>query len=95
MRLEAVVLPELGTRSDQPIVVGHWHARPGDLVAEGDRLVEALVGPAVVAVAAPAGGRLAEVRALEDDLVQPGTVLGYVAIREDGGGHPPTPDARP
>lgn len=95
MRLEAVILPELGTRPDQPIIVSHWYARPGDEVWEGDRLVETLVGPAAVDVPAPASGRLAEVRAEEDDHVRPGSVLGFVAIREDGAWDDSPPVIRP
>lgn len=91
MRLEAVILPELGTRPDVPIVVSHWYARPGDQVWEGDRLVETLVGPASVAISSPGSGRLAEVRAEEDDHVRPGSVLGFVAILEDGAGVYPSP----
>lgn len=85
MRLEAVILPELGTRPGEPIVVSHWYARPGDAVWEGDRLVETLVGPATVDVPAPASGRLAEVRAEEDDPVLPGSVLGFVAVSDPEG----------
>ena len=94
MRLEAVILPELGTRPDVPIVVSHWYAKPGDEVWEGDRLVETLVGPATVDVPAPVSGRLAEVRAEEDDHVRPGFVLGYVAAREDGAGVHTSPGDR-
>ncbi len=86
MRLEAVILPELGTGPDEPIVVSHWYAGPGDEVWEGDRLVEVLVGPATFDVPAPASGRLAEIRGQEDDRVDPGAVLGLVAVAEDGGG---------
>ena len=48
MRLEAVILPDLGTGPDVPIVVSHWYAARGDEVWEGDRLVEVLVGPATL-----------------------------------------------
>ncbi len=37
MRLEAVILPDLGTGPDTPIVVSHWFAARGDEVWEGDR----------------------------------------------------------
>ena len=84
MRLEAVILPELGTGPDEPIVVSHWYAGPGEEVWEGDRLVEVLVGPATFDVPAPTTGRLAEIRGHEDDQVRPGTVLGLVATTEDG-----------
>ncbi len=98
MRLEAVILPELGTGPDVPIVVSHWFAERGDEVWEGDRLVEVLVGPATFDVSSPTTGRLAAIHGREDDRVSPGTVLGLVAVMEDGegtaeGGTPP--DRRP
>ena len=96
MRLEAVILPDLGTGPDVPIIVSHWFASRGEDVWEGDRLVEVLVGPATFDVAAPVSGRLAEIRGREDDRVAPGAVLGLVAAAEDGGGGPETPpDRRP
>ncbi len=89
MRLEAVILPDLGTGPDVPIVVSHWFASPGDDVWEGERLVELLVGPATFDVAAPVSGRLAEIRGWEDDRVAPGAVLGLVALTQDGDGDGP------
>ena len=84
MRLEAVILPDLGTGPDVPIIVSHWFAARGETVWEGDRLVEVLVGPATFDVPAPVTGRLAEIRGREDDQVVPGAVLGLVAATEDG-----------
>ena len=86
MRLEAVILPELGTGPDVPIVVSHWFVGRGDEVWEGDRLVEVLVGPATFDVPAPTSGRLAAIHGREDDFVTPGMVLGLVAVMEDGDG---------
>ena len=86
MRLEAVILPDLGTGPAQPIVVSYWYAAQGDKVWEGDRLVEVLVGPATFDVPAPVSGRLAEIHGLEDDSVAPGAVLGMVGAFEDGEG---------
>ncbi|WP_240911018.1 biotin/lipoyl-containing protein [Paludisphaera soli] len=87
MRLAAVILPELGTDPDMPIIVSHWYAGRGDDVWEGDRLVEISAGPLTFDVAAPATGRLVEIRGREDDPVTPGSILGYVAPSEeqDGG----------
>jgi pyruvate/2-oxoglutarate dehydrogenase complex dihydrolipoamide acyltransferase (E2) component len=84
MRLAAVILPDLGTGPDVPIVVSHWFAARGDRVWEGERLVEVLVGPATFDVASPASGRLAEIRGLEDERVEAGSVLGLVATTDDG-----------
>jgi 2-oxoisovalerate dehydrogenase E2 component (dihydrolipoyl transacylase) len=83
MRLEAVILPELGTGPAQPIVVSYWYAAQGDEVWEGDRLVEVLVGPAAVDVPSPKTGRLAAIHGREDDCVRPGAVLGLVAVMEE------------
>jgi pyruvate/2-oxoglutarate dehydrogenase complex dihydrolipoamide acyltransferase (E2) component len=77
-----VILPELGSA---PVVLSVWFADPGDAVFEGDRLVEVLVDGATFDVAAPATGRLAERRALPDDRVCPGQVLGVVETDEVGG----------
>jgi pyruvate/2-oxoglutarate dehydrogenase complex dihydrolipoamide acyltransferase (E2) component len=83
MRLEAVILPDLGTGPDVPIVVSYWFAARGDSVWEGERLVEVLVGPATFDVPSPVSGRLAEIRGREDDRVEPGAVLGLIATADD------------
>src|SRR5262245_20391725 len=94
MRLAAVILPDLGTGPDVPIVVSHWFAARGDRVWEGDRLVEVLVGPATFDVSSPATGRLAEIHGREDDRVEPGSVLGVVATAEDDSTDGPTDPLR-
>ncbi len=86
MRFEAVILPDLGTGPDVPIVVSYWYVAVGETVWEGDRLVELLVGPATFDVPAPAGGRLAEIRLEEDDRAPPGAVLGLLEIPDEGDG---------
>lgn len=92
MRLEAVLLPELGTGAHEPILISHWYADPGDVVWEGDRLVEVLVGPATFDIPVPATGRLAEIREEEDDPVHPGCVLAIVAVDEEEDGEIISPD---
>ena len=91
MRLEAVILPDLGTGPDVPIIVSHWYAARGDEVWEGDRLVEVLVGPATFDVPAPVSGHLTEIREQEDDLVAAGAVLGLVAADDQPGDARQTP----
>jgi pyruvate/2-oxoglutarate dehydrogenase complex dihydrolipoamide acyltransferase (E2) component len=76
MRVE-IVLPELGAG---PLVLSVWFADLGDTVYEGDRLVEVLAGGATFDVSAPATGQLAEKRALPDDRLTLGQVLGAVAV---------------
>lgn len=102
MRWEAVVLPDLGTSPDEPIVVSHWFASRGEEVWEGDRLVEVLVGPATFDVPVPRTGRLGRIVGREDDRVAPGDVLGFVivddeegAAAEEGPGSSPAPPSDP
>lgn len=95
MRLEAVILPDLGTGPDEPIVVSHWFAARGEEVWEGDRLVEVIVGPATFDVPAPRSGRLKEIRGREDDRVAPGAVLGLLAVPEDDRDDDDRPPASP
>ena len=90
MRLAAVILPDLGTGPDVPIIVSHWFVGRGGRVWEGDRLVEVLVGPATFDVPSPVTGRLAEIRGLEDDRVESGSVLGLVATTDEAVGSPET-----
>jgi pyruvate/2-oxoglutarate dehydrogenase complex dihydrolipoamide acyltransferase (E2) component len=78
-----VILPDLGTGPDIPIVVSYWFAARGEEVWEGERLVEVLVGPATFDVPAPATGRLVEICVREDDPVRPGTHLGHVAVLDE------------
>jgi pyruvate/2-oxoglutarate dehydrogenase complex dihydrolipoamide acyltransferase (E2) component len=82
MRYEAVILPDLGTGPDVPIVISYWFASRGEHVWEGERLVEILAGPATFDVPAPATGHLAEIHGREEDRVMPGSVLGLIAATE-------------
>ncbi len=74
-----ILLPELGVAAP---VLSVWFADPGDLVYEGDRLVEILLGGATFDVPAPATGRLAVKHALPNDRLRPGQVLGIVEVEE-------------
>ncbi|HEV3238283.1 MAG TPA: biotin/lipoyl-containing protein [Gemmataceae bacterium] len=71
-----VILPDLGAG---PVRVSVWFADIGDLVYEGDRLVEVMVKGATFDVSAPATGHLIEVTSFPNDLVDPGQTMGFVA----------------
>jgi pyruvate/2-oxoglutarate dehydrogenase complex dihydrolipoamide acyltransferase (E2) component len=73
----AIILPELGATL---VVLSVWFAERGDLVYEGDRLVEVLLAGATFDVPAPATGRLAEKHALPNDQLTPGQVLGVLEV---------------
>ncbi len=71
----AIILPDLGSAT---VLLSVWFAEPGELVYEGDRLVEVLLGGATFDVAAPATGRLVERRARPNDALAAGQVLGFI-----------------
>jgi pyruvate/2-oxoglutarate dehydrogenase complex dihydrolipoamide acyltransferase (E2) component len=74
-----IILPELGAA---PVVLSVWFADAGELVFEGDRLVEVMVAGATFDVPSPATGRLLEKRALPNDPLIVGQVLGMVEVEE-------------
>jgi pyruvate/2-oxoglutarate dehydrogenase complex dihydrolipoamide acyltransferase (E2) component len=74
-----IVLPEIGA---DPVVLSLWFVDPGDVIYEGDRVVEILSNGATFDVTAPATGRFIEKRALPDDPLVPGQVLGVVETEE-------------
>jgi pyruvate/2-oxoglutarate dehydrogenase complex dihydrolipoamide acyltransferase (E2) component len=73
-----VILPDLGFAS---VKLSVWFAEPGDVVYEGERLVEVAVDGATFDVSAPATGRLAERFVLPPDEVNPQQVLGEVITK--------------
>jgi pyruvate/2-oxoglutarate dehydrogenase complex dihydrolipoamide acyltransferase (E2) component len=72
-----VILPELGAAA---AFLSAWFADPGDLVYEGDRLVEVRVAGATFDVSAPATGRLLEKHVYPDQPLATGQVLGVLEI---------------
>jgi pyruvate/2-oxoglutarate dehydrogenase complex dihydrolipoamide acyltransferase (E2) component len=70
-----VHLPDLGAAM---IRVSLWYVDAGDLVYEGDRLLEVLTAGATFDVAAPVTGRLVECHVWPSDCLQPGQLLGIM-----------------
>lgn len=73
----AITVPELGSE-EQPIRVSTWLVEPGTAVLEGDRVVELLLAGITFDVSAPASGALSRVDKVEQTLVEPGDVLGWI-----------------
>jgi pyruvate/2-oxoglutarate dehydrogenase complex dihydrolipoamide acyltransferase (E2) component len=74
-----IALPDLGT---ERVIFSLWYVRPGERVFEGDRVAEVLIPGATFDVSAPANGVLAERRAMPNDPLAAGHVLGVIH-RED------------
>ncbi len=61
-----------------PVVVSAWHRKVGEVVVEGDRLVEVTAGDVTVDLAAPASGVLAEKCVRMDERLTVGQVLAKI-----------------
>ena len=72
-----IVLPDLAAG---PVTLSSWFADVGDVVYEGERLIEVLAAGATFDVSAPATGSLAEQRVFHGDRLHTGQVLGVVAV---------------
>ena len=73
-----ILLPDLG-EVEEVTVVG-WLKRVGDLVAEGDDLVEVETEKTTFVVPAPARGRIERIAVKKGDKVRIGGLLGEIAI---------------
>lgn len=73
-----VVAPDLQAGSE-PVVLGQWHAEPGDRVFADDSMLELIVPGLTVSVNSPADGILVEICRQANALLQPGDILAWVA----------------
>ncbi len=75
--LQPITLPELGA-GEQQVRVSTWLTQIGEEVAVGDPVVEVLLRGVTFDVEAPGSGRLRRIGFFENDVVQPGDVLGWM-----------------
>jgi 2-oxoglutarate dehydrogenase E2 component (dihydrolipoamide succinyltransferase) len=61
-----------------PITVSSWHARVGQRVVEGDRLIEVTAGDVTVDLSSPASGILAEQCVKIDETLTVGQLLARI-----------------
>ena len=61
-----------------PIIASVWHAKVGQRVVDGDRLLEVTAGDVTVDLSAPASGILAEQCVRTDELLKVGQLLARI-----------------
>jgi len=76
-------VPEVGLEPECPLQVSMWFATPGELVLEGDRLVELLADDVTFDITAPTTGRLLVVERDIEEPVQPGETIGWLEEEPD------------
>jgi 2-oxoglutarate dehydrogenase E2 component (dihydrolipoamide succinyltransferase) len=72
LRLPNLDLPGVAVR------VSSWHARAGQRVVEGDRLVEVVAGDIAIDLSAPTSGTLVEQCVRNDDRLETGQLLARI-----------------
>ena len=77
-----ILLPDLGVPKATASV---WFVAVGDLVYEGDVVLEVEVPGATFGVPAPVTGRLAERLVLVNDVLTPGHVVGVIEEVDEAG----------
>ncbi len=79
-------MPELGIQSagvgDDPPVLGQWLVPRGAQVFAGEGVLEILAGCVLIELPAPVSGRLVEQFCFQDDPLQPGQILGLIAVAD-------------
>lgn len=80
MTRHAITVPDFGM-SGESLVLSAWLASVGDLVVEGDRVVEVLAGAATIDLESPVTGILAEKLVDVDEAIAIGQVVGTVTAR--------------
>ena len=70
-------LPDLGL-AETPVVVSRWHVAVGQVVIEGDRLLEVLAGNVTVDLPAPASGILSETLVAPQEPLTAGQTLAII-----------------
>ena len=76
-----VILP-LDQQEGTESLLSSWHKRVGEHVSEHEPLVEISTDKVMVEIASPATGTLIEIRKSPNDSVQPGEILGVIALGE-------------
>jgi len=75
--LVELTLPDLDLPG-VPIIVSAWHAKAGQRVIEGERLIEIVAGDVVIDLSAPATGMLVEQCVKIDDQPALGQLLARI-----------------
>ena len=78
-----VPLPDMGEDAGDEAIVTEWYAEEGDIVDEGEALLEVVSDDVTFDVVAPAGGRLAERLVEEDESVMVGDILALIETTDD------------
>jgi pyruvate/2-oxoglutarate dehydrogenase complex dihydrolipoamide acyltransferase (E2) component len=73
-----VKLPPLGEDAPDEAEVSFWYLDEGDLVEEGEDLVEMVTDKAAFTVPAPVGGTLVGIAVEEGDKVEVGQVIATI-----------------
>jgi pyruvate/2-oxoglutarate dehydrogenase complex dihydrolipoamide acyltransferase (E2) component len=76
--IKEVKLPPMGDNAPDEAEVSFWYVEEGDVVQEGQDMVEMVTDKAAFTVPAPAGGTVKEILTQEGEKVKIGDVMARV-----------------
>lgn len=71
-------LPELGDDAPDEAEVSFWYVEEGEVVEEGQDMVEMVTDKAAFTVPAPAGGTVSSIMVVEGDKVKVGQMMAVI-----------------
>ncbi|MDZ7577147.1 MAG: biotin/lipoyl-containing protein, partial [Candidatus Nanopelagicales bacterium] len=85
-----VTMPQLGENVTEGTVT-RWLKQVGDMVADGEPIVEVATDKVDTEIPAPASGVLVSIAAAEDDVVAVGAELAVIGAADEMSAQPPSP----
>ncbi len=73
-------LPDIGTETDDEIIVSFWHMEEDEEFVKDEDLLEVSTNKVNMKIAAPSTGKLIEILAQEGDVVTVGDVIALIEI---------------
>ena len=78
-----IELPDLGDQAGDHAIVSEWFFEEGDLVEEGEDLLEVVAEGETIAIPSPYTGMLVEKLVEEEDLVRVGDPIAIMEVKEE------------
>ncbi len=76
--MKEVIMPQFGETTEEEIRIVKWFKQPGDIVQQGEYLVEIETEKASLELEAAYSGKLSEIVKQEGEIVKPGALIAYM-----------------
>jgi pyruvate/2-oxoglutarate dehydrogenase complex dihydrolipoamide acyltransferase (E2) component len=76
--MKEIIMPQFGETMEEEIRIVKWFKQPGDIVQQGEYLVEIETEKASLELEAAYSGTLSEIVKEEGEIVKPGALIAYM-----------------